>query len=278
MLEYPEIKTVARQAGDTVVGKTIHSAALLTPEKKFLFNANPPEEFAARLKGRTVTKATSCGNHLFLLTDSGNALNLGDTGGKILYHEGEKTIPKKRDVQIDFADGTHLTFSMVMWGFVGAQTEEETTASISRIREEAREPVRSDVSIDDYLSFVETWDEAERTNSKKFIISRKYFTGLGNGYAQDILWRSGIHPRRKIDTLSAAEAESLFHSFLDVVDEAVDAGGRTTERDLFNQPGGYEPAMYRSNLGKPCPKCGAEIEKFAFEGGACYICPGCQPI
>jgi formamidopyrimidine-DNA glycosylase len=276
MLEYPEIVTITGQAGKYLVGKTISSAQFLTPEKKFIFGANEPEEFSHRLAGRTVAKAQSCGNHFFLVSDTGNALNIGDTGGKILYHEGKKTIPKKRDVQIDFSDGTYLTFSMVMWGFVGAQTEEETAAAIKRIKDEAREPVRADVSIDEFLSFINAWEDAERVNAKKFIISRKFFTGFGNGYAQDILWRSGIHPRRKIGTLTEDEARLLFRAFLDVADDALNAGGRTIERNLLNQPGEYEPAMYRSTLGTPCPKCGAVIEKFAFEGGACYICPDCQ--
>lgn len=58
-------------------------------------------------------------------------------------------------------------------------------------------------------------------------------------------------------------------------DQAVQANGRTTKRDLYNQPGGYE--VLRATLGTPCPACDTEIIKFPFEGGTCYICPSCQP-
>ncbi len=278
MLEYPEIKTIALQARQHLVGKTIGSARLLTPEKKFVFSSNRPDDFSRRLEGGTIESVQSCGNHLFLETSFGSVLNIGDTGGKMLFHLEEESIPKKRDMQLDFTDGTFLTHSVTMWGFISAQTSEETIAAIDRIRDEAMEPVRAEVDVEAFLSFIHQWGDAERTNDKKLIISRKYFTGLGNGYAQDILWRAGIHPRRKMHTVGEDALRGLFFSFLDVVAEAIDAEGRTTERTLLNKTGRYEPAMYRGSLGQPCSKCGTVIEKFAFEGGACYICPECQRI
>jgi formamidopyrimidine-DNA glycosylase len=278
MLEYPEIKTISRQAGKHLSGKTIVSARFLTPEKKFVFSSNTPDEFAQELDGKTIESARSCGNHLFLVTNAGSALNVGDTGGKMLFHQGEATMPKKRDVQLDFDDGTFFTHSVTMWGFISVQTKAEMEGAIKRIRDEAMEPVRADADVEAFVGFVRDWPDAERTNAKKLIISRKYFTGLGNGYAQDILWRSGVHPRRKMNTLSEEELRKLFSSFLDVVDEATQAEGRTTERTLLNEPGRYEPAMYRGTLGSGCSMCGAVIEKFSFEGGACYICPECQRV
>jgi formamidopyrimidine-DNA glycosylase len=278
MLEYPEIVTIAAQAGEYLVGKTVASAEFLTPEKKFVFCANSPSEFSDRLGGVAIDSVESCGNHLFLVSESGVSLNVGDTGGKFLYHSDEATIPKKRDLQLRFDDGTWLTHSVVMWGFFAAQTSEEMAKTQKKIRDEAREPVRAEVDVDHFVAFVRNWEEAEKINAKKLIVSRKYFTGLGNGYAQDILWRARIHPRRKMNTLSDGELRKLFDGFLDVVEEAVAGGGRTTERDLLDEPGRYEPSMYRGTLGKPCPECGAEIEKFSFEGGACYVCPGCQKL
>ena len=278
MLEYPEIKTISLQAEQHLIGKTIETARYLTPEKKFVFSANTPDEFARRLVGETIESVRSCGNHLFLVTSSGTALNVGDTGGKMLFHQTDATIPKKRDLQLDFDDGTYLTHSVTMWGFISAQTQAEMEAAIKRIQDEAMEPVRAGADVEAFLAYVRGWSEAERVNAKKLIISRKYFTGLGNGYAQDILWRSGIHPRRKMNTLAEEELRKLFSSFLGVAEEATEAAGRTTERTLLNEPGRYEPAMYRGTLGAPCHSCGATIEKFSFEGGACYICPECQKI
>jgi len=276
MLELPEIRTIAFQARALLVGKTIGTSHLLNPDKKFVFSTPKGPGFGKRLERRTIRSVSTYGNHLFFVLDAGITLNIGDTGGKILYHTSSKTIPAKRDLEITFDDGTRLTHSVVMWGFLSVRDEEETKSSLGRMRNEAREPDGEESSVDDFLAYLAASDERDTLSAKRLIVSRKFFTGMGNGYAQDILWRSSIHPRRKISTLTRNEAMLFYESFLDVAAEATRLGGRTTERNLLNLPGGYEPAMYRGTLGKPCPRCSAPIEKISFEGGACYICPECQ--
>ncbi len=58
--------------------------------------------------------------------------------------------------------------------------------------------------------------------------------------------------------------------------EAITAGGRNDETDLFNRPGGYVRLMDSKSAGQPCPQCGTTIEKIQYLGGACYFCPHCQ--
>ncbi len=278
MLELPEIRTIAAQARQLLVGKTIDAAELLSPDKKFVFSSPKGPEFGERLRGRTIKSVSTYGNHLFLETDHGFALNIGDTGGKILYHQEKKSVPAKRDLEITFEDGTKLTHSVVMWGFISAQTEEEMKSFLGRLKSEAKEPDSDAASVDELLEYLATTGERDKLSAKRLIVSRKFFTGLGNGYTQDILWLSRIHPRRKIASLTREEALRFFQSTLDVVADATRLGGRTTERDLRNLPGRYEPVMHRGSLGNPCPQCATPIEKFVFEGGACYICPECQQL
>jgi len=58
--------------------------------------------------------------------------------------------------------------------------------------------------------------------------------------------------------------------------QAVDLGGRDTERDLYNRRGGYRRILDSKSEGKPCPECGTPVEKIQYLGGACYLCPSCQ--
>jgi formamidopyrimidine-DNA glycosylase len=76
--------------------------------------------------------------------------------------------------------------------------------------------------------------------------------------------------------LSADEKVALYNSIQDVMQRAVDLGGRDTERDILDQPGGYHKILDSRSVGKPCPNCGTHIEKIQFLGGACYLCPNCQ--
>ncbi|MBN2046860.1 MAG: hypothetical protein JW750_03355 [Anaerolineaceae bacterium] len=278
MLEYPEIVTIQKQMRQELIGKEMWHVAYEAEGRKFVFCGQPPSEFSSRLANQTITDIDQCGNYLYLVTDQQNELAIGDTGGKLLFHRELKTIPAKRDLMIEFTDGCVLTHSVQMWGFMNAFSHTEAETHRHRILDEARPPLPDAVSDEEFLAFLAVWDEAPKVSAKKFITGRKYVTGLGNGYAQDILWRAKIHPRRKMDTLSEQEAKQLLASILDVVDEAVRQGGRSVERDFYNQPGGYEPQLGRATLGNPCPVCGTEIVKFSFEGGASYICPACQQI
>ncbi len=276
MLEYPEIKTIARQMQSILPGKQISQIEFPGLERKFVFSHQDEAAFQARLVGSTIDHITSCGNHLFIYTRQGWVLNIGDTGGKLLFTEAGKTPPKKFDLKVSFTDGSTITHSVQMWGFLDPQTADEANAHQQHILNEAREPFEDRVTLAGFLDWLEHWEEAPKVNTKKFIISRKYFTGIGNGYTQDILWKAKLHPRRKMDTLTRDEATALFHAFRDVVQKAVDQDGRDTERDLFNQPGKYAVLLGNKTLGTPCLQCGSEIIKFSFEGGACYICPSCQ--
>ena len=276
MLEYPEIKTIARQMVSLLPGKLITKVEFPGLERKFVFSEEDESTFQERLNGTTIEHIESCGNHLFIYTDSGTVLNIGDTGGKLLFHPTDTKTPNKYDLKVDFADGSALTHSVQMWGFLSVQTPEAAQAHQQRILDEAREPFEDRVTLKGFLDWLQNWEESPKVNTKKFIISRKYFTGIGNGYTQDILWKAKLHPRRKMDTLTQTEAAALFHAFRDVVKMAVEQDGRETERDFFNQPGKYAVLLGNKTLGTSCPDCGTEIIKFAFEGGACYICPTCQ--
>jgi formamidopyrimidine-DNA glycosylase len=54
-------------------------------------------------------------------------------------------------------------------------------------------------------------------------------------------------------------------------------GGRDVQLDLYGHPGGYVTKLSKNTVGKPCPACGARIEKAAYLGGSIYFCPRCQP-
>lgn len=276
MLEYPEIKTIARQMQETLPGKQIMYVEFPGLERKFVFSEVDESTFQQRLIGTTIEHVESCGNHLFIFTDKETVLNIGDTGGKLLFHPADATVPSKYDLKVTFAEGSKLTLSVQMWGFLNIQTPETARTLQRRILEEAREPFEERVTLDDFQHWLHDWEEAPKVNAKKFIVSRKYFTGIGNGYTQDILWKAKLHPRRKMDTLTQTEATALFHGFREVVRSAVEHDGRETERDFFNQPGKYAVLLGNKTLGTPCPACGTAIIKFSFEGGACYICPSCQ--
>jgi formamidopyrimidine-DNA glycosylase len=215
------------------------------------------------------------------MMSNGNVVFLGSIYGTIRYYESEETLPKKRYLDITFADGTHLVVTITFFGTIRAHTPEEIREQKhAEFERDALDPSAPDFSWDGFSRMLSSNPEVEQLSAKKLVTSclPTYIGGIGNGYLQGILYRAGIHPKRKIRTLSEPEKREYFQAIAAEVRNGIRQGGRTGELDLYGNPGGYTPPVGKHNVGAPCPACGTEIEKLTFEGGACYVCPGCQPL
>ncbi len=116
----------------------------------------------------------------------------------------------------------------------------------------------------------------EKLPLKAFLATEQRIPGLGNGVLQDILFRAGLHPRRKVAGLDEGARGALFAALTTTLADMFKGGGRDTEHDLFGNAGGYRTRMSKNTAGQPCPACGSLIQKQAFLGGSIYFCPGCQ--
>jgi formamidopyrimidine-DNA glycosylase len=88
---------------------------------------------------------------------------------------------------------------------------------------------------------------------------------LGNGVLQDILYLARVHPKTKIAVLSQAKREELFGCVKKVLREIYRLGGRCSEKDLFDQKGGYVPYLSKDTVGSHCVYCGDYILKENFD-------------
>ena len=118
----------------------------------------------------------------------------------------------------------------------------------------------------------------EKLSAKAFLATEQRVPGLGNGVLQDILFHAGIHPKRKMGTISPRELGGLFSSVKSTLQTMVEDGGRDTEKDLFDEPGGYETILSRKSVGTPCPRSGEPITRATYGGGSVYSCATCQPV
>ena len=111
-----------------------------------------------------------------------------------------------------------------------------------------------------------------------FLATEQRIPGLGTGVLQDILWKSRIHPRRKMAELPDRAIQDMYGAVKSVLAEMAARGGRDTERDLFGRPGGYKTILSKNTVGTPCPACGTSIKKEPYLGGSIYYCAGCQSL
>ena len=99
--------------------------------------------------------------------------------------------------------------------------------------------------------------------------------GLSNSAFQDIAFRAGIHPKRKVSELDKDETRALYVATKILIRERLRLGGKESFVDIHGKKGRYAPAM-GPDVGKICKSCGTVIEKVSVGGGQAYFCPKCQ--
>jgi formamidopyrimidine-DNA glycosylase len=116
----------------------------------------------------------------------------------------------------------------------------------------------------------------KKRSVKSLLTQEQLIPGLGNAIAQDIMFKSGLHPRHPISDLDGGKRSELYAAIVNTVEDVTNQGGRYDEYDLYGRKGGYVRVMDKNALQRPCPRCGGEIKKIQYLGGACYLCPNCQ--
>jgi len=107
-------------------------------------------------------------------------------------------------------------------------------------------------------------------------VTSKGFLDVDRGLMHEAFYRSKIHPKTKASKLTDEEVENLFNVIKDISDTVMLSGGKQGDIDLFGQTGTYEYSMNLKAVGKPCPVCGATIEKANAFFSSIFFCPSCQ--
>ena len=277
MPELPEVETVRRGLKDFILQKKIKKIEILC-EKSFV---------GGPVVGR-VQDIRRFGKALVIDLDSGWSLmvHLRMTG-QLIYDGAERyaaghpsenfvaELPNKQTrVILEFEDGVLYFNDQRKFGFVKvlktAEVEEDAF-----IRKLAKEPWAMTAE-----ELYEKLQRRGRSPVKAVILDQTVLCGLGNIYADEALYLSGIHPARKAGSLSLKQASELLRAAGEVMEKSIEAGGSTMRNyvkadgsrgnylDLFAQ-------VYHRE-GQPCGRCGTEIAKIKVGGRGTHFCPKCQ--
>ncbi|MDL2225625.1 endonuclease VIII [Eubacteriales bacterium OttesenSCG-928-M02] len=274
MLELPEAITMAKQLKEKVLGKEIVEIVLAQSPHGFAFYSGDEAYYKALLVGKRITDAYATGGYVELVAEDAS-LAFHD-GTNIRYVAAGDKLPKKHQLYIGFADGDGLVCTVQMYGGMHAHGDGMERSEYYRVALEKPNPL-SDAFDGGY--FYDIVAAAKPNLSVKGLIATEQrIPGVGNGCLQDILFHGGLHPKRKVESLSVEDVERLYQSLKDTLREMTEAGGRDTEKDLYGNPGGYRTILSAKTWKAPCPACGGWIERKAYMGGNVYYCPHCQPL
>ena len=273
MFEIPESTTIARQLNEAVKGKTIKRVVVNASPHKFAFYCGNPNDYGSLLGGQVIGGTSGLGA-MIEMEAGDRRIVLGD-GANLRYYAAADKAPQKHQTLIELDDGSALVCTIQMYGTILAFVKGSYENKYYQIAKQKPSPLTH--AFDEAYFFGLKTQEHGKLSAKAFLATEQRIPGLGNGVLQDILFYAGIHPKRKMATVSQSEYQGLYRSIRQTLLKMTELCGRDTEKDLFGNPGQYATVCSKNTEGKPCPVCGEKIQKMAYLGGAIYWCPHCQP-
>ncbi len=274
MIELPEAVNLAGQLTETLKGKKIAGVIAGFSPHKFAFYNGDPNEYDTLLHRKTIGATIPRAAMLEMQTDD---IMLVLSCVILRFHTETENRPRKHQLLIEFEDGTALSATVQLYGELWCFKEGDFQNRYYDIAKSKPSPL-SDEFDWKYFSGLITSSDVQKLSAKAFLATEQRIPGLGNGVLQDILYNTSIHPKRRVETLTGNERESLFHSVKSTLKEMTVQRGRDTEKDLFGKPGKYITKLSQNTVDKPCPVCGSKIVKQPYLGGSIYFCTGCQEI
>lgn len=274
MIELPEARVLSKQLNGTAGGKKITRVIPAQNAHKFAWYAGDPAEYPELLEGRRVKQVYNTGG--MVEVDLDGVYMVFSEGILLRLHDGPGTVPAKHQFYAEFEDGQILTAGIQMYGGICCFREGEYDNKYYLTAQEKPDPFTGKFTFEYFSSLLDSC--SPKISTKAFLATEQRIPGLGNGVLQDILYNAGVHPKRKMNTLSGQEFRHLYSRIKETLAEMEAHGGRNTEKNLFGEPGRYSTKMSRFTMGRPCNECGSTIEKKPYMGGAVYYCPGCQPL
>ena len=274
MPELPEVETIKEDLRELVVGSEVEGADVLDPS---LVEQPSPEEFVRRLEGVRIKGARRRAKHLIVELDSGGSLVFQlKIGGQLLLVPPVQE-PRTSLMLVLHLDGGRRLFLRDQTGFSRARLLDADELE-ERLSSLGPEPLNEGFDVE-YLR--ETLG-ARRAQIKPLILDQKVVSGVGNIYADEILFDARLHPRRKADTLSEDEWRALYEAIRENFAAGVEHRGTTVRlyRDVLNRPGEHQNYLrVFEKHGEPCPEgCGGEVVRERVGGRPTHYCPGCQRL
>jgi formamidopyrimidine-DNA glycosylase len=277
--ELPEVEVVRRGLQTWVSGRTIAEVEVLHP-RAIRRHVAGAEDFAARLRDRTVGDVSRRGKYLWLpLADTDTSV-LGHLGmsGQLLVQPQSAADEKHLRVRVRFADllGTELRF-VDQRTFGGLSLHENAPDGLPDVLAHiARDPL--DPLFDDAVFHAAI--RARRTTVKRALLDQSLISGVGNIYADEALWRAKLHYDRPTATLTRPRSAELLGHVRDVMTAALAVGGTSFDSLYVNVNG--ESGYFDRSLdaygreGEPCRRCGTPMRRRPWMNRSSYFCPRCQ--
>ena len=261
MPELPEVETRLQYFQQSALGQRVERVILTAPN----MIKNPgPRSFVRGMRGRRFVEASRRGKYLIITLDAGGALILHfGMGGDLHYYKSPKDRPDYTRIEFLLTNSWRLAFTCPRKICRVMLVDDPT--QIPALKQMGPEPLGNAFS----LAFLERLiEERPRRQIKPLLMDQKMIAGVGNIYADEILFEAKVRPDRLAASLSQEEIRRIHRETRRVLRRSL----RTATDEEF--PSDF--LVSRSGRGALCKICVNPIEKKTIGGRTAYFCPTCQ--
>lgn len=291
MPELPEVETVRAGLEEHVVGHEIANV-IVHRHRAIRLQEGGERELQGLLQGRTIAGAHRRGKYLWMtLTHEGECedyalvVHLG-MSGQLLIKEADPSSHTHLRVEFQLQSGRNLWFvDQRLFGYVAAlpltpdpYASGYIPAMMTHIGPDLLEEICAGET--KHRAAVNRKIRKSNRGIKAILLDQEFVSGIGNIYADEALWRVGMHYARPASRLRAAQVEELLGAATDVLHEALEAGGTSFDElyvDVSGEQGYFERSLAAyGREGDPCERCGRIIVRETYQNRSSYRCPKCQ--
>jgi formamidopyrimidine-DNA glycosylase len=271
MPELPEVETIRRQLAPHVEGRRLDGVEILDSRWT---RPDPPGPVEERMRGAVVERVSRSGKYLVwsFSRDRHLLMHLRMTGTLLFDPVAE---PVHTRVRLELDDGHRIVYvdpRRFGTGHLVMGERERDRYLAERI---GVEPFTAEFTGDHLRRMA----RERKAPVKAFVLDQQRIAGVGNIYADEALFRAGVHPLRAAGTLKGADWERVRVGIEEALAEGIEAKGASIDdfRHLDGARGSFQDRfLVHRRSGQPCPRCGTTISKIVVAGRGTYVCERCQ--
>ncbi len=276
MPELPEVETIRRGLAASTIDRRIEECEVLLPRTI----AFPKSSiiFCANIKRQTIHSWHRRGKYLYCQLSRGYLVIHLRMTGQLKWNCQDQPISSHTRVRFWCDDRIELrfddqrTFGRLWW----IPPDRALTSIVNALKTMGAEPLEPDFTV----SYLQDKLKNKKQPIKNALLDQRIIAGIGNIYADESLFRAGLHPLRSCHSLSLAEVRELHRSIVYVLQEGLKYGGTTFSSyvNTNGNKGNYldEAAVFR-RTGQECKICGDKIQRLKIAGRSSHFCGTCQP-
>ena len=273
MPELPEAETIVRDLQRKVTGRTITGSKVIFAD---ILGPNlTPRKLGRLVKGRRIESVERRAKKVVLRLSGDYVLviSLGMTGRVVVSRAARAGELRHVAVRFELDNEAALLYDDARrFGTIELYTTDEWQARQVSL---GVEPLSDDFTADRLFEMT----RLSKSPIRNWLLDQTRVSGVGNIYASEALYRAGVRPTRRANTLTRAETARLRETLRAVLNASIQSRGTTVSdyRDADGVEGGFGALLQvYDRHGEPCAICGSTIKRVVFTNRSAFYCPRCQ--